>query len=413
MKQGIKDLRLAQLGLELVKGTPVASTVRLRGNPGMVDLSEFVKPEENIGFMGGVNDQYQKHALAQLLQPADPITFEQFPYVCNAGIRGRETGIADGGGGSGIVYTFPFPVQSSDVELIGTGIAFVNATSTITDSGSGLAIFIVGETIEVIGTVSNDGIYTVTASAAGELTVAEATADEGAGTSFTICAITRTYTLEYANNKRAFEAAYGFVSDFEIAGTGSGLDQDAVTLAATWHARQWDTTTLTPALTPQAVNRPMFSKSQLYIDTLAGTMGGTAKSGVMTGFTFTCETGVRSLFAANGQLYFANAFHRSSPVLSCDITMTHGAELLAEYDFWKAGTGRQIQIKLEGAAITAGTTYSKKTILIDMPGKWSTFPNLDDLEGADIITGTFMPSYDATPAIGPSITVVNELASLV
>ncbi len=74
--------------------------------------------------------------------------------------------------------------------ITGTTIAFVNATSTITDSGNGFvtAQFEVGQTITVSGTASNDGDYTLTAVAAGTLTVSEAVVDESAGSSFTIIA---------------------------------------------------------------------------------------------------------------------------------------------------------------------------------------------------------------------------------
>lgn len=60
-------------------------------------------------------------------------------------------------------------------------IAFVSASKHITDSGNLLIQFKVGDTIVVTGTDLNDGTYTVTASAAGTLDVAEAVVDELAG----------------------------------------------------------------------------------------------------------------------------------------------------------------------------------------------------------------------------------------
>ena len=67
-----------------------------------------------------------------------------------------------------------------------TTISFA-APDTINDSNSGLGIFNAGDTIEVSGTVSNDGTYTVDTVAAGSITTVEQTIVlEAAGSSFTI-----------------------------------------------------------------------------------------------------------------------------------------------------------------------------------------------------------------------------------
>jgi len=60
-------------------------------------------------------------------------------------------------------------------------IAFVNATSKITDSANGLVHILTGDTIVVKGSTSNDGVYTVaTGGVAGEIVTAEALVNEGA-----------------------------------------------------------------------------------------------------------------------------------------------------------------------------------------------------------------------------------------
>lgn len=72
----------------------------------------------------------------------------------------------------------------------GTTISFT-ATSTISDSGNGFVTsgFQVGQTITVSGSGSNDGTYTITAVAAGAITVAETSiVNESAGASVTITA---------------------------------------------------------------------------------------------------------------------------------------------------------------------------------------------------------------------------------
>lgn len=63
-----------------------------------------------------------------------------------------------------------------------TGLAFVNATSKITDSGSGLVTFLTNDIVVVKGSANNDGVYTVaTGGVAGEIVVNETLTNEAAG----------------------------------------------------------------------------------------------------------------------------------------------------------------------------------------------------------------------------------------
>ena len=77
---------------------------------------------------------------------------------------------------------------TSGSSIIATTIAFVASTKTITDSGNGFvtAGFLVGESIIITGTASNNGTFTLIAVAAGVLTVSEVLVDEVAGASMTI-----------------------------------------------------------------------------------------------------------------------------------------------------------------------------------------------------------------------------------
>jgi len=88
--------------------------------------------------------------------------------------------------------------DSSDAktEVTGTTIAFVAATKKITDTNNGLATFLTGDNIKVIGSVSNDGTYTIAVGGtAGEIVVEEDLVEEGATASVTIKAINVTTSL--------------------------------------------------------------------------------------------------------------------------------------------------------------------------------------------------------------------------
>lgn len=68
-------------------------------------------------------------------------------------------------------------VDSSELVTAAT-ISFVNSTSSIDDSGNGLAGFVVGTIVEVKGSMINDGKYVIDTVAAGSIGVTPAPVDE-------------------------------------------------------------------------------------------------------------------------------------------------------------------------------------------------------------------------------------------
>jgi hypothetical protein len=73
-------------------------------------------------------------------------------------------------------------------EYAAATLSFTAATKTIADSASGLASVKTGDTIRIVGSVSNDGVYTVaTGGVAGAVVVNESLVDEVAGAYITIC----------------------------------------------------------------------------------------------------------------------------------------------------------------------------------------------------------------------------------
>ena len=113
MATGIKRLRHIQLVPEATAGTPLAATEKWRGEgtgPEILDDIQFV--EEDIGRFGGANRSVKVSTGAQIALAATPLTFEQFPLLCQMGIVADQTGVADGGG-SGLIYTFDFPLTAA------------------------------------------------------------------------------------------------------------------------------------------------------------------------------------------------------------------------------------------------------------------------------------------------------------
>jgi hypothetical protein len=109
---GIKALRRLQLGKEATAGTAIPATAVWRGPAsGLEDASEFVMAEEDVGILGGTDRQYNPSLLAKVAMEETEATFEQLPYILEAGIKMVGTGATDTGG-SGKVYTYGVPTNA-------------------------------------------------------------------------------------------------------------------------------------------------------------------------------------------------------------------------------------------------------------------------------------------------------------
>lgn len=414
---GIKDFRKFLLGREVknggAAGTPVAATALMRGIWIGSDDTPINYPAENIGFQVETTRGYIPYVLGSIKQGPDPLTFEQFPYILAAAIRGITTGVADGAG-SGKVYSYPWPLKDDSVRRIAATISFNSATKTIADSANGLGFIKPGDLIQISGAgqALNNKVFSVVTAAAASVTVTESIVTEAAGATVTIEIMTQVYTVEGGNNARVDRSSYSFPTSFELSGKG-GADQDAVMLSSSWITRQWEKVSgFTAGIALPAVSEALFGHSRLYIDNIGGVMGTTEKLDTLASFSYKANTGLRHQFAGTGNLFFSKAERKSRIQIACAISLYQNDAALAEYDAWLSNTPRLLRIRIDGPALVTAGAYSKKAIILDMPGTWVKFPNPEDIEGAEVLPGQFRPAYDPVAGIGPSITVVNELATL-
>ena len=110
---GIKALRKIQAGKETTAGTAVAATIVWRGTGTLEDQRETIFPDEDIGYLSGVDRAYCPKLLAAFSFDAVPATFEQLPIILSAGVKDVVSGTTDTGG-SGKVYTYTFPTTSQN-----------------------------------------------------------------------------------------------------------------------------------------------------------------------------------------------------------------------------------------------------------------------------------------------------------
>lgn len=121
MAQGIKSLRKIQIGQEVSEGgsTDIASTI-WRGMGVLQDNRETTFPEEDIGILGGTTRSYVALTGGEISLEGDA-TFEQLPYIFNAGIY-ETTATTDSG--SGYIRTWTVqnastdPINSTDLQTL-------------------------------------------------------------------------------------------------------------------------------------------------------------------------------------------------------------------------------------------------------------------------------------------------------
>lgn len=108
---GTKGLRRIQLGDESVEGTAVAASALWRGLGTLEDTQEVVFPDEDIGFVSGVDRTYIPQLSGNIQMESVPATFEQLPYILSGGVENIITGVADGAG-TDFIYQYDYPTTA-------------------------------------------------------------------------------------------------------------------------------------------------------------------------------------------------------------------------------------------------------------------------------------------------------------
>jgi hypothetical protein len=215
------------------------------------------------------------------------------------------------------------------------------------------------------------------------------------------------YTIEGGDNQQEETAEYCFVTDYSFEGKAG----EAWKVTANWQGRQNTLGTYTGSLAIPSVEEMLFGKTIFYIDAVGVTIGTTPLANTVIAAKFHVVTGWQARFTAEGNLYFSFPEFTGAKI-DGELTMLHNAASVAEKVFARANTPRKMRWKIEGSTIT-GTTYSKKTHLVDLAFLWTDFPepNSED-QGANIITAKFMAAYDATAALYAQHTNVTTLSAV-
>lgn len=220
----------------------------------------------------------------------------------------------------------------------------------------------------------------------------------------------RTYTIEAGDDQAMEESAYCYCQDFEL----SGAAGEAWQVSANIFGRQIvDTDTFTPStdITVTAVEEMLFQKTKLYIDADTDAIGTTQKSSTLLAANLKVKGGQMHQHTGDGNLYFS-FLKNIGPEVILEITFEHDATATTAKTNWRAKTPRLIRLLIQGSSLTSSGAYAVKTCIIDLAGYWEKIDKIDEIDGNDVIKGTFRAQYNETAGLFAQILVVNELSAL-
>jgi hypothetical protein len=216
----------------------------------------------------------------------------------------------------------------------------------------------------------------------------------------------KTGTIEFGDDAGAEEAEYCFAKEINFKGEAGA----ALMMSSKWIGRQVVPSTFTGALALPTVEEILFSNGKLYIDPVSTYPATTQISNQLVSMDLAIKTGLQEYHTASGALFFS-AHKCVGPEVTLKLKFEHDAAALAEKIAWRAGTARSVLLKWEGSTL-AGTTYTKKTFIIKLVGKYESVAAMDEQDGNDQIEFTMRCRYNGTAAALGEIIVANAVATL-
>ena len=299
-----------------------------------------------------------------------------------------------------------FPEDDRTMAMAAEDVAIIGKTtrSYVSAYNAKLALPDTNATFEQLGYVFNMGIKGV------------AGVQDGAGSGYIythafpgLAATTLyTYTIEGFDNNQCYEAEYCFAESFKLTGAG----KEPVRVSASLTGRQVSKATLTAGLSLVAVEDILAQKTKLYIDAIGGTIGTTQKTSTLLGWELDVNTGWKAKYTGDGNLYWTDIFQGHYEIKG-KLTMELDANDVAQFDNFQAQTPVLMQLNIGGNALTtAGTTYSTKKLILNMPVLWTKFPAPTEADGNNRVDAEFISAYNTTSASAPSFIIVNQNTAL-
>lgn len=219
---------------------------------------------------------------------------------------------------------------------------------------------------------------------------------------------TATYTFEGGDDQQAEEFDYGFCKNINLSGSGRG----ALFMTSTWMGRETTNSSFTGAIAIPTVEDILVNNAKVYIDATGGTVGTTEKTNTIFSVDMSYNTGLMEYWAADGSKDFS-FIKFVEDELVFRLVYEHNATAVAEKAFYRDGTVRLFRVLFEGSDLaTPGTTYSKKSFIMDFAGIYEDWSALDENNGNDVVEATIRARYSPADSLKADFTIVNELSTL-
>ena len=221
------------------------------------------------------------------------------------------------------------------------------------------------------------------------------------------------YTIEAGDEIKEYIFTGAFVEELTIKGEFGG----PLMVQPTIRCIPKGQTTFKTGLSIPAVTEAQFGLTKLYIDTVAAGFAGTAaKTSTFQSFELTMSQVqmIRPVSNGTGRYYVATKMGAGFGEITLKITLEHDALSVAEDTARLARTPRAIQIIAahDTAVATPGTTYTYKSLIMNICGTYSNTMELSETDGNVLATHTLKSHYDATLDSRGSIVLVTEAAAL-
>ena len=165
------------------------------------------------------------------------------------------------------------------------------------------------------------------------------------------------------------------------------------------------------------VSEAVSNFSKIYLDAIGGTYGATQIVGQINGGKITLES-MWSGYPSNDGVLWSTNFQQTGWKVGGSISFLHNTAVSGSrggaIQQFLSETPMLLRMGAYGKTLaTAGTVYSQKQVLLDLPIKYLSGGDVKDQNGFSLATMVFESKYNATAGNAGKCTVVNELAALI
>jgi hypothetical protein len=218
-----------------------------------------------------------------------------------------------------------------------------------------------------------------------------------------------TYYFEGGDHEGEEEIGACFATKVTLKGSA----EEAWKMSGTLYGWPMGPGTFTTTATIPSVEEIKFGYSTLYLDDPGDDWGTTPVEDSFMSFELTLEDIYKAVATGEG-LGLHWTFIKLGPAkITLKYTLEHDATSIAERAKRRASAERAVRVMATGSTLTtSGSSYTTKTIIIDVCGAYAEAEKLTKADGNTTIPFTLTGRYNTTLASKGSIVLVNQLSAL-